>query len=235
MADDKGTENIDRESWILIKQGAEARIYRGEHSGKPVIIKERFSKSYRVPALDHKLTSRRMNQEVRAIARCQKNGIKAPQVYRVDNTNKIIYMECIEDRVLLKDYLIQLQQAPAAALSDSAAILSRVMQSVGNVLSTLHNTDMIHGDLTTSNMFYDSINKEITLIDFGLSFVSSTPEDKAVDLYVLERAFISTHPNTESLFQKVLESYKSLAVNGEAILKKLDEVRTRGRKRTMVG
>lgn len=36
------------------------------------------------------------------------------------------------------------------------------------------------------------------LIDFGLSYVSVMPEDKAVDLYVLERAFSSTHPNTEA-------------------------------------
>lgn len=31
------------------------------------------------------------------------------------------------------------------------------------------------------------------LIDFGLSFISSIPEDKAVDLYVLERALLSMH------------------------------------------
>ena len=31
------------------------------------------------------------------------------------------------------------------------------------------------------------------LIDFGLSFISTIPEDKAVDLYVLERAFNSAH------------------------------------------
>lgn len=30
-------------------------------------------------------------------------------------------------------------------------------------------------------------------IDFGLSYNSSLPEDKGVDLYVLERAFSSAH------------------------------------------
>ena len=35
------------------------------------------------------------------------------------------------------------------------------------------------------------------LIDFGLSSASNLAEDKAVDLYVLERAFVSTHPNSE--------------------------------------
>jgi len=35
---------------------------------------------------------------------------------------------------------------------------------------------------------------QIYLIDFGLSYVKTSIEDRAVDLYVLERAFISTHP-----------------------------------------
>lgn len=34
-------------------------------------------------------------------------------------------------------------------------------------------------------------------------------EDKAVDLYVLERAFSSTHPDSEPLFTSVLEAYAS--------------------------
>jgi len=35
------------------------------------------------------------------------------------------------------------------------------------------------------------------MIDFGLSYVKNTIEDKAVDLYVLEKAFLSTHPELE--------------------------------------
>jgi tRNA A-37 threonylcarbamoyl transferase component Bud32 len=46
------------------------------------------------------------------------------------------------------------------------------------------------------------------LIDFGLAYTSSLTEDKAVDLYVLERAFASTHPESESMFSRVLEGYK---------------------------
>ena len=41
------------------------------------------------------------------------------------------------------------------------------------------------------------------LIDFGLSFVSGKIEDKAVDIYVLKKAFISTHPGSEELVIKV--------------------------------
>ena len=224
MADDTVDE---RASWKLIKQGAEARVYLGEHSGKPIIIKERFSKSYRVPPLDKRLTSRRMNQEVRSIARCHKNGIRVPEVYRVDNAHKVIYMEYIQPGTVLKEYIDQV-------CNDRTTIQS-LMTTTAATLAHLHNIDLIHGDLTTSNMIYDPEKREITLIDFGLSFVSGSIEDKGVDLYVLERAFLSTHPNTEWCFQQILDSYSDLANNGVEIVKKLDEVRARGRKRTMVG
>ncbi len=47
-------------------------------------------------------------------------------------------------------------------------------------------------------MMRDS-NQQVVLIDFGLGQMQSIVEDKAVDLYVLERAFLSTHPNSEML------------------------------------
>ena len=90
------------------------------------------------------------------------------------------------------------------------------------------------------------------MIDFGLSFQEGVAEDKGVDLYVLERAFLSTHPNTEKLFAEVtlrpssvcwnfgscqvLASYSREAGAGSGeVLKKFEEIRMRGRKRTMVG
>lgn len=70
-------------------------------------------------------------------------------------------------------------------------------QKIGKILATLHDNNTIHGDLTTSNLMLRKSNNSLVLIDFGLSFVSNLIEDKGVDLYVLERAFLSTHPNTE--------------------------------------
>jgi hypothetical protein len=45
------------------------------------------------------------------------------------------------------------------------------------------------------------------LVDFGLAYVSTLAEDKAVDLYVLERAFASTHPDSAATFAGVLGAY----------------------------
>lgn len=69
---------------------------------------------------------------------------------------------------------------------------------MGEVVAKIHNNHLIHGDLTTSN-FMLSESKQIAVIDWGLSFVSEKTEDKAVDLYVLERAINSTHPNHPEL------------------------------------
>lgn len=41
------------------------------------------------------------------------------------------------------------------------------------------------------------------LIDFGLSFTSTLPEDKAVDLYVLERALLSMHSSCGNVVSPV--------------------------------
>ncbi|KAJ2772505.1 serine/threonine-protein kinase bud32, partial [Coemansia nantahalensis] len=64
--------------------------------------------------------------------------------------------------------------------------------------------------------------------------ISPSAEDKAVDLYVLERAFVSTHPGSEQLFAGVLESYARDDA-ARAVLRRLDDVRQRGRKRDMTG
>lgn len=213
----------------LIKQGAEARVYKSDFFGKPAIVKERFVKSYRVAMLDQKLTQRRMSQEARSMARCRRSGIRAPAVYHLDFQKRIIFMEEITEGTLLKDYICQLD------VKEDCETLTELVKVTGGVLAQMHDIDVVHGDLTTSNMIYNSNSRSLTLIDFGLSFVSGLAEDKGVDLYVLERAFLSTHPNSEQLFQVLLDSYSAASKNSKAVINKLDEVRMRGRKRTMVG
>lgn len=49
-------------------------------------------------------------------------------------------------------------------------------------------------------------------------------EDKAVDLYVLERAFASTHPESTPLFASVLTAYEDrMGKNWAAVARRLDE------------
>lgn len=105
----------------------------------------------------------------------------------------------------------------------------------------MHIGDLIHGDLTTSNMMLKPALKSVSghppsarqiadnfmslkysnlpldqslgqlfVIDFGLSKVSNKTEDKAVDLYVLKRAFLSSHPGSEQAFEEIVEEYKKI-------------------------
>ncbi|CAK7243567.1 MAG: serine/threonine-protein kinase bud32 [Sporothrix thermara] len=76
---------------------------------------------------------------------------------------------------------------------------------------------------------------EIVIIDFGLASQSSSDEDRAVDLYVLERAFGSTHPRAEALFEEVIKEYGKTFKQSAPVLRKLEDVRMRGRKRSMLG
>ncbi|KAG0303635.1 TP53 regulating kinase [Dissophora globulifera] len=211
----------------LIKQGAEARVYLGPFCQRQAIIKERFAKAYRHPTLDKKLTSRRVIQEARCLYRCQKALIDTPTVYLVDLDQSVIYMEFIPG-ISVRDYLVtEPGQEPEAQ--------HRVAVAIGKALGAMHNIDVIHGDLTTSNLLMRETSGAVVLIDFGLSYVSQLIEDKAVDLYVLERAFVSTHPNTEVMFAQILEAYGESSKASKQILKKLEDVRLRGRKRSMLG
>lgn len=92
------------------------------------------------------------------------------------------------------------------ALTEQGRTVQDLMRAIGTALGTLHAAGIIHGDLTTSNMML-ARDGGVVLIDFGLSSQASMPEHYAVDLYVLERAFVSTHPGSKALFELVLDSY----------------------------
>jgi len=216
-----------------IKQGAEAKIYETVYHGRNAIVKERFSKKYRHPEIDEKLTKKRITQEIRALQRCRKSGVCTPCVYFVDLKRNVIFMEKVEGDTV--------KEAIVKARDDGYTSAEHLCKAIGSVLAKMHDANVVHGDLTTSNMiirtnFGDSLSPfTIVLIDFGLSSSSALAEDKGVDLYVLERAFLSTHPGSEQLFETLLDVYKKESKNSSPVVRKLDEVRMRGRKRTMVG
>ena len=160
-------------------------------------------------------------------------------------------MEHVVDSQTVRDYIRSVQAASTAASSNQSEVgppddvLLRLSRRIGSVLGTMHQKHIIHGDLTTSNLLLvgDPAAEplRLCLIDFGLGSLEGTTEDKGVDLYVLERALLSTHPSTERLFDAILASYTAAykAAGGKKevaeVIRKLEEVRLRGRKRTMVG
>jgi TP53 regulating kinase and related kinases len=137
-------------------------------------------------------------------------------------------------------------------------------QRMGILIGQLHNTDIIHGDLTTSNILVvrtiasssanvatppiknngdcrhplpsseqdtnsnhtnnNQILKlwKLMLIDFGLGKSTTSVEEHAVDLDVLERALQSTHPKLPIDFMdRLLDQYAKTRIevqSGDPIL-----------------
>lgn len=215
----------------LLSQGAEAKVYKFTFLQQPTIVKERFPKTYRLPVLDQKLSYRRLLQEAKCIAKCRKCGVDTPTVYFVDTTTNRLYLEFI-DGITVKQFLYNNHSATVKNEKECVEACA----GVGRSIALTHDADIIHGDLTTSNvMLRGGAPNSVVMIDFGLSYNSGLAEDKAVDLYVLERAFLSTHPSSEALFNSVLESYKSTSKKAQQTFAKLEQVRLRGRKKLAFG
>ena len=156
----------------LISQGAEAHIYL---DGKQV-VKQRVAKEYRIEAIDLPLRRLRTRSEAKLL---QKAEGFAPKVFTVDDKKMVIAMEHLKGD-LLKDIL--------DALSEQDRKL--ILIQLGKHIAALHGKDIVHGDLTTSNVIV--VRQQPYLIDFGLGFVSPKIEDKAVDLHLLKQALAST-------------------------------------------
>ena len=237
------------------QQGAEATVSASTLLGRPCVVKTRHSKAYRHPDLDRKLTRERTIQEARCLARCRQVGVDAPAVFFVDLEASRIYMERIEGPSV-RDYLVATTaQRPRERVA--------VFEWIARALAKLHDGGVTHGDLTTSNMMLRvvagsdaaaaaagesggassdpvgdaaaAVVVAVVMIDFGLGGGAATVEEKAVDLYVLERALLSTHPGTEALFEVLRAEYARVSTKGAGTMVRFEKVRQRGRKRLAFG
>lgn len=304
-----------RSEWTMIAQGAEARVWKlsmasGDDDNNKykvgtnnsyntndfIVCKERFSKAYRHPDLDVRLTKSRCRSEAKILVKCsEKSKIRVPKVIRVSPPS--LYLEYLsgpsvksylhhqkeqkKKQQIMYDKAVDETNRDVATISnvtiENKTIISYniidVAQQMGQLVGRLHNIGIIHGDLTTSNMMVLEVNDnssknenkqetndssksslsllfELSLIDFGLSKTSFSAEEQAVDLYVLERALQSTHPDLpENFFNEVLKKYSSTRTsaadnsddgmkkrkNSQTAVQRLEQVRMRGRKRECFG
>ena len=115
--------------------------------GKRCIIKERFSKSYRVKELDTKLNKQRIINECRNLHRAYKSGINTPYLLFVDILNNKIIMQYIDSSIQIKELINYIYTK-----GGDKTLITKLVYDMGSALAKLHNADIIHGDLTTSNM-----------------------------------------------------------------------------------
>jgi len=196
----------------IIARGAEAVLIR---KGKS-LIKRRVSKGYRHPQLDSWIRERRTRRESKILDKVSKT-INSPKLIRSDAKKAEIEMEFIGGKTI-SDYLDKMP--PKEAL--------KVCFDIGSEVGLLHSMDIIHGDLTTSNMILRG--DKIWLIDFGLGFHSARPEDKAVDLRLLNQALKSKHfKRAEDYYKEVLRGYKVTSREEDKVFAQLKKVEARGR------
>ena len=94
---------------------------------------------------------------------------------------------------------------------------------MGEEISKLHSADIIHGDITTSNIML--ADGDLVFIDFGLGRYSQLREDKAVDLLVLKKSLQSIDYGLAlKYFDLVLEGY-----GDESIVNVIKDIESRGR------
>jgi Kae1-associated kinase Bud32 len=120
----------------LLYQGAESKIFLKEN----FVIKRRIKKSYRIEETDEKLRKLRTRSEARLMQKLQ-GKINVPKLIKVNELEKEIIMQYIEGKKL-SDYLDNFNLNKQL----------EIMKKIGEQTAILHDLNIIHSDLTTSNM-----------------------------------------------------------------------------------
>ncbi len=201
-------------------RGAESKLYIKDWLDLPAIYKQRIAKTYRIKELDFYFRKQRTIHEAKLLAKAKSlAGVKTPFIYEIDIPQTTIIMELIEGDQL-KNLL------PSFKTKKIIDICKEIGRNVGK----LHHANIIHGDLTTSNILLSSKNNELIFVDFGLGYISDRLEDFGIDVYLLERAFISTHQDIyEDSWNAIIQGYKETSQYGGQIEEKIREIASRGR------
>ena len=119
---------------------AEPDLEQSISEAKPnvYIIKDRIPKSYRLKVLDERIRKRRTKSEAKLLEKINKI-IPSPKVIKVEDSK--IEIEFIDGKKLS-------QHLDEFSLEDQI----KICNELGKEISKLHEANIIHGDLTTSNM-----------------------------------------------------------------------------------
>ncbi|MDQ4050543.1 MAG: Kae1-associated serine/threonine protein kinase [Thermoproteota archaeon] len=196
---------------MLIKRGAEADIYIVEWDCTKAISKVRLPKPYHHPELDSLLRKHRTIHEASFMSSAKSAGVMTPYVYFVDPAKAEIIMEYIEG-----------QNARDILTVD-------ICYNIGRCAALLHTSNIIHGDLTTSNFVMNK--NRLVLLDFGLSYYSERIEDMATDVRLIKEIFTSAHVTIRKAFSYFEEGYASVAgrKKTDKILENVKNIEQRGR------
>ena len=204
----------------IIYLGAEAVLIRAEFLGRDAVYKIRIPKPYRDPRLDKTIRVQRTKTEARMMLQALRVGASVPAIFFVDIDKATLIMEYISG-FLLKHKLNNMD------IDSSCNIMKKIGVSVGR----MHEANIVHGDLTTSNMILKP-SGNVYIVDFGLAKISDDIEDKGVDIHLFLRSLESVHHRIKDmLFECFMLGYEEVIGKGfkEKIMEKVREIRLRGR------
>jgi TP53 regulating kinase-like protein len=196
-----------------ISEGAEADIYKTSIFGIGAIIKHRKAKAYREAKLDTSIRERRTKIEANILYSALNAGVNVPLVLFVGKYS--IYEKFVNGlqlSLLLKEKKLTGQK------------LASCMTKVGKYLAILHSSNIVHGDFTPANIIVSK--KNVYIIDFGFSEITSSKEDKALDLLLMKRSV------SNEAFAYFKNSYIKNEKESKQILLRLAEIEKRGRHQT---
>lgn len=184
-----------------LAEGAEAKIYLIEQESKKLILKERMPKKYRAKELDDEILKKRVKSEFNILQKANK-VVNVPKVYFIEDYKIIMeYLDLPEAKIILK--------------KDNS-----ILKIIAKNVSKMHSHNIIHGDLTLCNILFDVDENKPYFIDFGLSYISTKLEDKAMDLEVFREILIADF--SEKHWQDFIEAY-----DNKDILKQLEKIQKR--------
>ena len=160
----------------MLARGAESIIYKIEQWGQYYVLKWRQSKPYLLNEIDSQLRKIRINRECKMLTFSRTLGVRTPAVHSIDLDKHTITMDFI-DGTQFKQLAGQVPKSELVSLC----------HAFGQLIASLHNGNVVHGDPTTSNVIVDE-NARLWLVDFGLSEMNATLETKGVDLHLIKRA-----------------------------------------------
>ncbi len=197
----------------ILAVGAEAVVYADE--AKKEAIKQRQPKKYRVKELDARLRLSRLRRETKVMETLQQLGINVPKIIKADEKTATITMRLVEGKKA-RDVL-------------GSGNYSGICREIGKAVGLMHMNNIVHGDLTTSNMIVNGSGK-LFFIDFGLSAFSRREEDKAVDLHLFRQALESSHHSiANGCFEAAIRAYKEANSGWKPVLSRLEIVEERGK------
>lgn len=195
---------------LKVSEGAEAQIYSLAFLGQDGILKRRAEKGYRIREIDEGIRAQRTKSEARIMGLVSALGINSPIVLLVDRYD--IIMSRVSGR-------------PLSSVLGEKTVPRGVFSVLGGYAAMLHNNDVTHGDFTPANVLVGK-GGAVCLIDFGLSEITNSVEQKAIDILLMKRSLNARD------FSAFVNSYRKRCKGHAAILKRLGQIERRGRYKT---